>query len=224
MTTSRKRETKARTPLTRERVLEAAVELADRDGIESLSMRKLGSSLGVEAMSLYNHVANKDDLLDGIVDMVAGEFESPRVETDSDWRSVVRGCVIAQHEVLLRHPWAPALSESRVLTGPTRLSYYDALLGVLRAAGFSVLGAYRANLILDSYVYGFTLQEASWAAPTKDESELAAAFMDRTVGDTYPNLVDIAARVAEGGVDIKADFGVGLDAILDSLERIRAAG
>ena len=111
-----------------------------------------------------------------------------------------------------------------MLTGPTRLSYYDALLGVLREAGFSIVGAYRANLILDSYVYGFTLQEVSWAAPTKDESELAAAFVDRTLGDAYPNLVDVAALVAQRGVDIQADFEVGLDAILDSLEQIRGAG
>ena len=130
MTETGKRPTRKRKTLTRKRVLEAAVELADRDGLESLSMRNLGSELGVEAMSLYNHIANKDDLLDGIVDLVTAEFEEPRSARGDDWRALIRGCAITQHDVLLRHPWAAALAESRAVTGPVRLRYYDALLGL----------------------------------------------------------------------------------------------
>ncbi len=228
MATTRKRPSKTRKPLSRERVLQAAVELADRDGLEALSMRRLGSALGVEAMSLYNHVANKDDLLDGIVDAVTAEFADPGSMPGDDWRAVLRGCVMAQHEVLLRHPWTAALAESRVRTGPVRMRYYDSLLGVLREAGFSELGAYRANLTLDSFVYGFTLQEVSWVAwppETSDrEWELAEAFVDRTDESEFPNLVGIARLSASGTIDIGTDFEVALDAILDSLERIKAAG
>ena len=228
MATTRKRPTRKRRTLTRERVLEAAVELADRDGIGSLSMRNLGAELGVEAMSLYNHVANKDDLLDGIVDRVTAEFEDPRAVDGDDWRAVIRRCAIAQHDVLLRHPWAAALAESRAVTGPVRLRYYDSLMQVLHGAGFSQLGAYRANLTIDSYVYGFTLQEVSWVDwPPESpggEWDLAEAFIDRTDEAEFPNLVGIAQLSAAGQIDIRADFEVGLDAILDSLKRIRAAG
>lgn len=220
--------TRKRTPLNRKRVLEAAVELADRDGLDSLSMRKLGSELGVEAMSLYNHVSNKDDLLEGIVEQVTAEFEDPRSVGGEDWRTVLRRCAMVQHEVLLRHPWTAALAESRVVNGPVRLRYYDALLGVLRDAGFSLRAAYRANLTLDSFVYGFTLQEVSWVAwpPESDGGgwELAEAFVDRTDEGEFPNLVAIAQLSAAGQVDIAADFEIALEAILDGLERIKAAG
>jgi len=174
-------------------------------------------------MSLYNHVANKDDLLDGIVDAVAGDFEDPENVAADDWRAVVRQCAMTQHQVLLQHPWVAMLAESRVMTGPVRLRYYDALLGVLRGAGFSAMGAYRANLVLDSYVYGFTLQEVAWPAPADDPSEMAAGFLDRTTRDSFPNLVDVAELAAEGQIDIGADFEVGLDAVLESLELIRDA-
>jgi AcrR family transcriptional regulator len=210
-----------RTPLNRQRVLAAAVGLADRDGIDALSMRKLGAELGVEAMSLYNHVSNKDDLLDGIVDEVASEFEDPGDVAGADWRAVVRRCAMTEHEVLLRHPWVAMLAESRVMTGPVRLRYYDALLGVLRGAGFSALGAYRANLVLDSYVYGFTLQEVAWPAATGDTSEMAAGFLDRTARAAFPNLVEVAELGAGGQIEIGTDFEVGLDAVLESLDLVR---
>ena len=228
MATTRKRPSKTRKPLSRDRVLQAAVELADRDGLGALSMRRLGSELGVEAMSLYNHVTNKVDLLDGIVDAVTAEFADPGTTPGDDWRAVIRACVITQHEVLLRHPWTAALAESRVRTGPVRLRYYDSLLGVLRAAGFSELGAYRANLTLDSFVYGFTLQEVSWVAwPPESadrEWELAEAFVARTDETEFPNLVGIAQLSVSGKIDLATDFEVALDAILDGLERIKAAG
>ena len=226
MATSRKRSSRNRKPLNRERVLAAAVELADREGLEALSMRRLGAELGVEAMSLYNHVANKDDLLDGIVDAVTAEFDDPRSVPGSDWRQVIRRCASTEREVLLRHPWTASLAESRARTGPVRLRYYDALLGVLREAGFSQLGAYRANLTIDSYVYGFTLQEVAWEAwPQTDGGgfEAAASFVERTGPDEYSNLSGIAELAAGGGIDIGADFAAGLDVILDSLERMREA-
>ena len=219
--------TTKRTPLNRQRVLAAAVDLADRDGIDSLSMRKLGNELGVEAMSLYNHVTNKDDLLDGIVDAVTSEFEDPRSVDGDGWRVVIRRCALTEHDVLLRHPWTAALAESRPRTGPVRLRYYDSLLGVLRDAGFDEIGAYRANLTIDSYVYGFTLQEVAWVSwPPESgglESEAAAAFVDRTAEMEFPHLVGIARLSAAGRIDIRADFEFGLDIVLDSLERVRAA-
>ena len=224
MATTRKPQDKTRKTLNRERVLQAAVELADRDGLEALSMRRLGAELGVEAMSLYNHVANKDDLLDGIVDMVTTEFEDPRA-IDGDWRAVIRRCGLTMHDVLLRHPWTSALAESRAVTGPVRLRYYDSLLSILHEAGFSELGAYRANLTIDSYIYGFTLQEVSWVEwPPESadrEWEMAEAFVDRTDETEFPNLVGIARLSTAGQIDIRKDFEVGLDVILDSLEQIR---
>ena len=222
MTTTQGRPTGRRT-LNRERVLRAALELADEQGLDALSMRKLGQSLGVEAMSLYNHVANKDDLLDGIVDLVVAEFDSPVDVDGAGWRATLRRCAIAAHAAFLRHPWSAALAESRPQSGPERLRYYDALLGLLRDAGFSDLGAYRANLVLDSYLYGFTLQEVNWPVPASEASELATDFLGRATWEEYPNLVAVADLGASGGIDITADFEVGLDALLDSLERIREA-
>ena len=223
MTTTRGRPTENRTPLNRQRVLEAAVELADRDGLQALSMRKLGQSLDVEAMSLYNHVKNKDDLLDGIVDLVVGEFDSPLDREGLGWQATLRRCAIAAHAALLRHPWSAALAESRPSSGPARLRYYDDLMGMLRQAGFSVMGTYRANIILDSYIYGFALQEVSWPSEEAGESALAAAFMDRTVQAEYPHLYDTAELAARGEIWLSTDFEVGLDVILQSLERIREA-
>ena len=208
-----------RRPLNRERVLRAAIDLVDEHGIEALSMRKLGQALGVEAMSLYNHVAGKDDLLDGIVDLVAGQFELPRERLG--WKEAMRGCAIAAHEVLLRHPWSAALAESRMQSGPQRMAYLEALVGTLRRGGFSVRSAYHANLTLDSYVYGFTLQEVSW--PIKGEAVPASAadFVARAEMAAYPHVVEIAALVAEEGFDPHGEFELGLDLILDGLERLR---
>ena len=223
MATTRTR-ARRRPALSRARVLEAAVALADEHGLDALSMRRLGTELGVEAMSLYNHVSDKDDLLDGIVDLVVKEFDSPRAAAGEDWRATLRRCAITAHSVLLRHPWSAALSESRLQTGPERLRYYDALLGTLRGGGFSEMGAYRANLILDSYLYGFTLQEVNWPTPQSEPSEMAESFIERTSADEYPNLMAVAGLAATGAVDVRADFEVGLDAILDALETVRQAG
>lgn len=213
------RRARTRRPLDRERVLRAAIELVDARGLEALSMRKLGHALGVEAMSLYNHVSSKDDLLDGIVDLVAGQFEPPH--EDLGWKSAIRGCAIEAHEVLLRHPWSAALAESRMQTGPRRMAYLEAVVGTFRRGGFSVRSAYHANLTLDSYVYGFTLQEVSWPVAGDDAPALAAEFVARTDDAAYPHLVEIAALVAEAGFDRRGEFELGLDLILDGLERLR---
>ena len=146
----------ADSPLTRDRILRAAVRLADRRGIEALSMRALGRQLGREAMSLYNHVAGKDDLLDGIVEMVIGEIPLPG--QDTDWREAMRSRASRAREVFSRHPWAPRLIDSRLSGGPQRLRYFEAVLGTLRRAGFGVELAARAFSLIDSYLYGFGRQ------------------------------------------------------------------
>ena len=148
-----------RIPLTRERVLRAAIALCDEGGIESLSMRKLGQQLGVEAMSLYNHVANKDDILDGIVDVVVNEIDVPPI--GDDWKAALRQRANSARAVLSRHPWATGLIESRTNPGPATLRYYDSVIGSLREAGFSIEMAAHAFSALDSYIYGFALQEVS---------------------------------------------------------------
>jgi len=147
----------SRAPLTRERVLRAALVLADTSGLESLSMRKLGQELGVEAMSLYNHVANKDDILDGMVDLVFGEIELP--PDQAEWKPAMRKRAISAHEALLRHPWATSLMQSRTNPGPATLTHHDAVLGSLRRAGFTLVMAAHAVSVIDGYVYGFALQQ-----------------------------------------------------------------
>ena len=159
MVTQNSRAATPRLPLTRQRVLHAAVALADRDGVGSLSMRKLAQELGVEAMSLYHHVANKDDILDGIVDVVFSEIDLPT--NDIDWRAAMRQRAISARQALRRHPWATGLMESRSTPGPATLRHHDAVLGILRNAGFSIELAAHAFSVLDSYVYGFALQESS---------------------------------------------------------------
>lgn len=156
-----------RIPLTRQRVLRAAVALADRGGVGSLTMRKLAQDLGVEAMSLYHHVANKDDILDGIVDVVFSEIDLPSGE--ADWKAAMRQRAISAREALLRHPWATGLMESRSTPGPATLRHHDAVLGILRNAGFSIEMAAHAFSVLDSYIYGFALQETNLPFDTSEE-------------------------------------------------------
>lgn len=210
-----------RKTLDREQVLRGAVDFADEHGLGSLSMRRLAKALGVEAMSLYNHVESKDDLLDGMVDVVVAEFESPT--GSGSWRPIIRRCAIAAHGALLRHPWVAALSESRMQSGPGRLGYYEAIFGVLRRDGFSVRGAYHANLTLDSYLYGFALQEVNWPTPAAEVPDLVERFMATTPAQAYPHLVEVATLAAQG-LDLQHDFEVGLDLVLDGLERLRTDG
>jgi AcrR family transcriptional regulator len=207
--------------LTRDRVLKAAITLADRDGIESLSMRKLGHRLGVEAMSLYNHVRNKEDMLDGMVDVVFSEIDLPPVGVD--WRTAMRKRAIAVHQVLLRHPWANGLMESRTAPGPANLRHHDAVLGSLRGAGFSVEMAAHAYSILDGYIYGFTLTES--ALPFRnpgDVAEVAEKIMEGFRPGDYPHLAEMAVdRAMKPGYSYGDEFEYGLDLILDGIHRVR---
>jgi AcrR family transcriptional regulator len=211
-----------RTPLSRERVLGAALALADESGIESLTMRKLGEAVGVEAMSLYNHVANKDALLDGMVDLVFGEIDLPTGE--AGWKAAMRRRAISAREALRRHPWAIGLMESRRTPGPANIQHHDAVLGILRNAGFTVELAAHAYSLLDSYIYGFAMQEASLPFHTPQETaQVAREIMAAFPADTYPHLAEIAtAHVLQPGYDYGDEYLYGLDLILDGLER--AAG
>ena len=212
-----------RTPLTRERVLRAAIGLADEVGIDAFSMRRLGQELGVEAMSLYNHVANKDDILDAIVDMVVGEIGLPA--EGEDWKAAMRRRAVSARKVLLRHPWAASLIESRTNVGPARLRYYDTVIGSLRKAGFTIKLAQRAFLALDSHIYGFVIQELSW--PMEAPGDLAAVtteILQRLPTDEYPHFTELALdRIQHHSPADDSDFEFGLDLILDGLERARDA-
>ena len=210
-----------RIPLTRERVLHAAVALADASGSETLSMRKLGEALGVEAMSLYNHVANKEDLLDGMIDVVFAEIDLPTGW--ADWRAAMRQRAISARRVLSRHGWAIGLMESRSSPGRATLRHHDAVIGCLRDAGFSIELAAHAFSVLDSYIYGFALQERSLPFPTPEQTAgLAQDILASFPADRYPHLAELTARhVLQPGYDYGNEFEFGLDLILDGLERIR---
>lgn len=206
----------SRAPLTRARVLAAAVSLADEDGIATLSMRRLGQRLGVEAMSLYNHVAGKDDILDGMADLVAAEFDVPAA--GEDWRPALRRSASSAHEVLLRHPWAGTLLESRSRPGPSRLRYLDAVVGALVGSGYSIQSAYYAFLVLDSYIYGFALQEASAPVPAEGAARAAQSFVADLPAGEYPHLVAMAQLMMRPDHDRSRDFEVGLALVLDALD------
>lgn len=205
-----------RPPLSRARVLREAVTLTDEEGIAKLSMRRLGQRLGVEAMSLYNHVANKDDLLDGMADLVSADFTVPAA--GDDWREALRRSALSAHEVLLRHPWAATLLESRSNPGPQRLRYLNGVVAVMVDAGFPVQLAYYAFLTLDSYIYGFTLQEAAAPAAPEEAADAADDFVAGLPQGKYPHLVSMALIVMDPTHDQGADFGAGLEIVLDGLE------
>jgi AcrR family transcriptional regulator len=213
-----------RTPLTKERVLRAAVELADRGGFETLSMRKLGQELGVEAMALYRHVASKDDLLDGVVQVVVGEIalHAP----SGAWQGQLRRQIMGARAVMLRHPWAPRLLEERKSAGPVILDYIESVLAILRAGGFSLAVAHHALHVLGSRILGFT-QDLFEDAAGGDPGPEATALMSRAMAGRYPNVTDLALAAthdgALGACDDDEEFAIGLDLILDGLERLRTA-
>ncbi|MGH3757697.1 TetR/AcrR family transcriptional regulator [Actinophytocola sp.] len=223
-----------RARLNRDRVLRAAVSLADADGIDSLTMRKLGVELGVEAMSLYNHVANKSDLLDGMIDIVFAEIDLPTEETA--WRTAMRRRAISARAALARHPWAIGRMESRTTPGPATLRHHDTVLGILRAAGFPVELAAHAYSALDSYIYGFALQAPSLPFDTghdngqdsardtgRDSAQVTRAIMARFTSGQYPHLTEMAVKhVLQPGYDFADEFEFGLDLILNGLESHRA--
>ena len=229
MAAEAERQTGTRAPLSEERVLRAAVRIADRDGIGSLTMRNLASELGVEPMSLYYHVDGKEAVLDGVVDVVVGEMnEAARhigaAPSGQDWKAAMRRRILAAREVLLRHPWAPHVMETRTTVSPEVLLYYDALLGVMRAGGFSYDLAHHALHALGSRAMGFT-QEPFEAGDGDDDDEAAAAVFEE-MADRLPHLVEMVGEVSHGDADStlgwcddQAEFEFGLDLILDGLER-----
>lgn len=199
----------------------AAVELADEDGIEALSMRKLAQALGVEAMSLYHHVANKDELLDAMVDVVFTEVDLPAA--DGPWMVEVRGRCTSLREVLLRHPWAVGRLDSRRNPGMATLVHHDAVIGCLRAGGFTVRKAALAFATLDAYVFGFVVQQLGLPMePGEDTAELAAEILASAPTDALPHLAEMAAEyVALPGYEFANEFEPGLDLILEALDRTR---
>ncbi|MBL8778216.1 MAG: TetR/AcrR family transcriptional regulator C-terminal domain-containing protein [Acidimicrobiales bacterium] len=210
-----------RSPLNRDQVVAAAVALADEDGIAAVSMRKVAGRLGVEAMSLYHHVANKDDLLDGMVDAVTAEFTVPTDTTD--WRAVVRGRCHAARAALRRHPWAVGLMDSRSSPGLATLRHHEAVLASLRGAGFSVAGAAHAFALIDSFLYGFALQERNLPFATGDDvAKMAEELVDHLPPDEFPCMIEMATQhVMVPGYDFGDEFEPGLELVLDALERAR---
>ncbi len=193
-----------------------------RGGIDSLTMRGLGTGRPrtCEAMSLYNHVANKDDLLDGMVDVVVGDIVVP--PTGTPWRSALRARCISAHETLLAHPWAALLITSRLAIGPGMTRYLDATLGRLREGGFSIDGALDAWNALDSHLYGFTLQELNLPFAVEESSTISASVLPQIPADEFPYVVEVLGHVMAQGR--REDFVFGLDLILDGLERQLAGG
>lgn len=216
------RGTPKRTSLNRTRVLRAAVALADERGAAELTMRKLAKELGVEAMSLYNHVTSKTDLLDGMVDLVFEEIDPPA--PGGDWKAELRKRAVSTREALNRHGWAIGEMEGRSHHGPNNLRLHDAVLGCLRDAGFSIPMTVRAMSVQDAYIYGFALQQRDM---TPESAEDFAAVAQQQMVDyaeelaDYPHLVEVVGGyVAQAGYDYESEFLFGLDVILDRLEQL----
>jgi AcrR family transcriptional regulator len=222
--------TDGRVPLSKERVLQVALARADRDGLEALTMRKLADDLGTSAMAVYYHVANKDELIGEMIDIVFGEIELPT--TDGDWKAAMRRRAISTREVLRRHRWAVGLMESRAWPGINSLRLHDAVLGCLRGGGFSIETTIQAYSVQDAYIYGFALQEKHLPFESAEESaavaeaqvvDYAAREEERqlaALAESFPHLAEVVAgHVAKVGYDFTAAFEYGLDLILDALER-----
>lgn len=220
--TDRPRRTPPNPPLDAERIVDAAVALADEAGIDALSMRALAGRLGVQAMSLYHHLPGKDALLNAVVDRVFAEIEIP--EAGEPWRDAVWRRTVSARAALHRHPWAVGLLDSRSRPGPATLRHHDAVIGCLRRAGFSLAETAHAFAVVDAYLYGFALQEASLPfGDAEDARDAAEALAGAPAEASYPYLAELAARhVATPDYDYGASFAIGLNAILDGLERRRA--
>ena len=209
-----------RAPLSRERVLRAAIELADQGGIESLSMRKLAQELGVEAMSLYHYFAHKDDLLGGMLDAVFAEMELPARGTD--WRTDMRRCAVSARDVLLRHAWATKLiGEGALFPSQARLVWMNAILGRLRGAGFSPNMTHHAYHALDSHIVGFVLWVLPYLAISRERPDLAAKFLEDFPAAELPHLAEHIREHTEDRAGDTSEFEFGLELILDGLERLR---
>jgi AcrR family transcriptional regulator len=206
-------------------VLRAAVALAQRDGIESVSMRKLADEVGAGAMSLYHHVPNKEQLLDGMIDIVFSEIEPP--PTDVDWKTAMRKRAVSTRQALARHRWAVGQMEGRTSHGPANMRLHNAVLGCLREAGFSLEMTVHAYSVLDAYIYGFALQETDMSSETADdfaaEAQRQMHEYEAVLAD-YPHVVEVVGGyVAKAGYDYATEYLFGLDLILDGLDRLRDA-
>jgi AcrR family transcriptional regulator len=215
-------EDRKRSALTREKVLTAAIELADEIGIEALTIRRLADKLGVGAMTIYHHVPSKEDIIDGMVEIVFAEIEKP--PADVDWKTSMRQRCISARQILNRHPWAAPLMESRMSPGPANLSHHDAVIGTLRNGGLSIQMAAHAYAILDSFVYGFAFEEAVLPASGGEGfAEVAEQIAAHFPADEYPHLAELTfEHVLKPGYDYGDSFEFGLDLIIDGLDR--AAG
>jgi AcrR family transcriptional regulator len=217
MTTQATNRALRRVPLSRERVLDAAIKLADQGGLESLSMRKLGQELGVEAMAVYYHFANKDEVIDGIVDIVFSQIDLPA--SGADWKSAMRQRAVSLRDVLLRHRWAIGLMESRRKPGPANLRHHDVVIGSLRSAGLDMPTIAHAYSLVDSYIYGFALFTMNLPFdPSEEVAELGEGVLRAFPVNAYPNLVAYISAMRPG-YDYGDEFEYGLDLILDGLDR-----
>ncbi|MEI8412783.1 MULTISPECIES: TetR/AcrR family transcriptional regulator [unclassified Kribbella] len=217
MERSERGKTQERVRLSRDRVLSAAVAVADAGGLGSLTIRSLAQELGVKPMSVYYHVANKDEILDGIVDFVFSQIEMP--STDGDWRAEIQRRAVSARRVLRRHSWAIALMESRTTPGPATLRHHDAVIATFRAAGFSMAMTAHAYALLDAYVYGFAVQEAALPFEGPDSvSDVAESIMAQFAAGDYPHLVEMTTEFySRPGYDFGNEFDFGLKLILDGL-------
>ncbi|GIH02255.1 TetR family transcriptional regulator [Rhizocola hellebori] len=207
--------------LSKQLVFEAAVQVADERGLASVSMRKVAERLGVEAMSLYHHVANKDEILDGIADVVFAQIELPGPEVD--WKDALRQRAVSTRSVLSRHPWALGFLESRRTPGPVTMRHHDWVIGRLREAGFTIAMAAHALAVVDSYVFGFVLQERTLPLDTPAEvADVAKGMFDLMEAGAYPHLTEmIKEHALRPGYAFADEFPFGLDLILDGLERLQ---
>jgi AcrR family transcriptional regulator len=215
--------TEVRARLSRDRVLRTAIGLADAKGIERLTMRKLGVELGVEAMSLYNHVSNKEDLLHGMIDAVFAEIELP--SPADDWKTALRKRSLSVRDMLSRHPWANGLMDSGTNPGPATLRHHDRVLGTFRNGGFSIAMTAHAFSVLDAYIYGFAKQEKGLPFDSGQQAAaMAEVMLAHLRADEYPHLAELTSRhVLQPGYDYADEFIFGLDLVLDGLERARDA-
>ncbi len=209
--------TAKRQPLTRQRALDAAVSLADAEGISAVTMRRLAQALGVEAMSLYHHVSGKDDILDGMVDAVFAEIDLP---TDPDWRVAMTQRAHSMRAALRRHPWALGLMGSRTQPGPATLAHHEVMLRCLREAGFSLAATAHAAALMDAYIFGFAMQEEQLPFETGEETQaLAADVMAGFPEGAYPYFQEFAiGHVMQPGYDFGDEFDFGLDVVLDGVQ------
>jgi AcrR family transcriptional regulator len=208
-----------RAPLSRERVLETALKLADEGGLESLTMRRLGQELGVEGMAMYYYFASKGDIVDGLVDLVFAEIELP--SGDGDWKAAMRRRAISLRDVLLRHRWAIGLLESRRTAGPANLRHHDAVIASLRAGGMDIAMAGHAYSLIDAYVYGYALTKLTLPFATGEEiAAVAEGIRQSSDLEAYPHFVEMMAHALEPGYDFGAEFEYGLDVILAGIERM----